>query len=147
MSEQPASSGARAERGAPDTTTEPVSDGESANERAEPSSKSEPSDEAPRQPYDERGLERPRFLLDFPHDPQLELLIRAFEAGNYAYVRQNAERVATEATSEAVRDAARELRRRIDPDPLAKYLLLISILLLVFLVLWAYLAQDPPSPA
>ena len=34
-----------------------------------------------------------------------------------------------------------ELRRRIEPDPLAKYLLFVSVLLLVFLVVWAYRMQ------
>ena len=37
-----------------------------------------------------------------------------------------------------VREAARELLKRIDPDPLTKYLLLAAFALLVFLVVWAY---------
>ena len=37
-----------------------------------------------------------------------------------------------------VRDAALELRRRIDPDPLAKYLLALTAALLLFLAYFAY---------
>lgn len=93
-----------------------------------------------RPPLDDHGMERPRFLLDFPEDPALERLIVAFEAGNFALVRKDAERVARETENPEVRNAALELRRRIDPDPLAKYLLAISLVLLVVLVVWAYRA-------
>jgi hypothetical protein len=91
-----------------------------------------------RAPLDSNGMERPRFLLDYPEDPRLDRLIAAFESGNYALVRREAETVAKGATDPAVRDAALELRRRIEPDPLAKYLLLIAALLLIYLVAWAY---------
>jgi hypothetical protein len=91
-----------------------------------------------RAPLDSNGMERPKFLLDYPEDPALDRLIAAFESGNYAYVRREAEAVAKAATDHAVRDAALELRRRIEPDPLAKYLLAIAVLLLVYLVAWAY---------
>ncbi|HVW24800.1 MAG TPA: hypothetical protein VHC69_05490 [Polyangiaceae bacterium] len=83
-------------------------------------------------------MERPKFLLDYPEDPALDRLIAAFESGNYALVRRDAEAVAKAAEDPAVRDAALELRRRIEPDPLAKYLLLIAAVLLVYLVAWAY---------
>ena len=94
-----------------------------------------------RDPLDADGMERPAFLLDFPEDPALEPLITAFEAGNYAYVRANAERVAREVENPEVRAAALELRRRIDPDPLASYLLFASVLLLLFLVIWVYMGH------
>ncbi len=92
----------------------------------------------PRAPIDSNGMERPKFLLDYPEDPALDRLIAAFESGNYALVRRDAEAVAKAAEDPAVRDAALELRRRIEPDPLAKYLLLIAAVLLVYLVAWAY---------
>ena len=85
-----------------------------------------------------QGMERPAFVLAFPEDPALERLVRAFEAGNYARIRSDAPRVAAEASSPEVREAALELRRRIDPDPLAKYLLAITVALFAFLVVWAY---------
>lgn len=87
---------------------------------------------------DAQGRERPRFLLAFPADPDLQRLARAFEAGNYALVRAEAEALAERTESRAVRDAALELRRRIEPDPLAKYLLALTAVLLLSLAYWAY---------
>lgn len=87
---------------------------------------------------DTQGRDRPRFLLSFPHDPELDRLIEAYETGDYATVRRDAPRLAERTEDGAVRDAARELRRRIDPDPLARYLLLTGIALLAFLVIWVY---------
>ena len=98
-----------------------------------------PSEAPPRAPVlDADGMERPAFVLDFPDDPALSRLVRAFEAGNYALVRREAETVARDAVDPRVRDAALELRRRIEPDPLVKYLLGLSVALLVLLTLWAY---------
>ena len=90
---------------------------------------------------DADGRERAHFLLSFPKHPELDKLVAAYEAGNYALVREQAPRLAKRADDPAVRDAALELRRRIDPDPLAKYLLLAGVLLLVFLTLYAYLGN------
>jgi hypothetical protein len=87
---------------------------------------------------DVTGRERPRFLLGFPPHPDLARLSAAFEAGNYALVRAEAEALAERAENPAVRDAALELRRRIDPDPLAKYLLALTAALLLFLAYFAY---------
>ena len=87
---------------------------------------------------DARGRERPRFLLAFPEHPDLARLAAAFEAGNYALVREEAESLAERAENPAVRDAALELRRRIEPDPLVKYLLALTAALLLFLTYFAY---------
>jgi len=87
---------------------------------------------------DATGRERPRFLLGFPQDPDLARLARAFEAGNYALVRADAEELAERTESPAVRAAALELRRRIDPDPLAKYLLALTAALLLSVAYFAY---------
>jgi hypothetical protein len=94
---------------------------------------------AHRAELDAKGRDRPRFLLSFPEHPELEKLVAAYEAGNYALIRDEAPRLADRADNPAVRDAALELRRRIDPDPLIKYLLLAGVLLLVFLTAYAYL--------
>ena len=91
---------------------------------------------------DASGRERPLFLLDFPKHPELETLIRAFETGNYALVRRDAPALAERTDDPAVRDAAIELRRRIDPDPLYKYLLAASLVLLAFLTAYAYLGHS-----
>jgi len=87
---------------------------------------------------DASGRERPQFLLSFPNHPDLARLSLAFEAGNYALVRAEAASLAERAEDPAVRDAALELRRRIEPDPLVKYLLALTALLLLFLAYFAY---------
>lgn len=87
---------------------------------------------------DAKGRERPRFLLAFPEHPDLARLAAAFEAGNYALVRDEADALAERTEDPAVRDAALELRRRIEPDPLVKYLLALTAALLLFLTYFAY---------
>lgn len=87
------------------------------------------------------GRERPRFLLAFPSDPHLQELVRAFEAGNYEFVRRNGPKLAAKTEDPVVRAAARELRRRIDPDPLLKYLLWVALALFVFVVWYTYQGQ------
>jgi hypothetical protein len=84
------------------------------------------------------GEERPRFLLEFPEDPELEALMAAFEAGNFARVRREAPELAKRSADAAVRQAALELRRRTDPDPLLVALLLLCLGLFGFLVAWVY---------
>jgi hypothetical protein len=84
------------------------------------------------------GEERPAFLLQYPDDPELRVLIRAFEAGDFAHVRKHAPLLMLRTQNPAVRRAARELRARIDPDPLLVVLLVFAISLFVFLVAWIY---------
>lgn len=105
---------------------------------AEPKTSVQQSSEDDEVPLDAQGRERPQFLLGFPDNPELLRLVRAFEAGNYALVRAEAPALAERAESRAVRDAALELRRRIEPDPLAKYLLALTAVLLLSLAYWAY---------
>ncbi len=93
---------------------------------------------APRPRHNALGEERPAFLLEFPSDPELERLIEAFEAGDFARVRLGAPELARRTTDEAVRRAALELRQRIDPDPLLVVMLCFALSLLVFLVAWIY---------
>jgi hypothetical protein len=91
-----------------------------------------------RDALDAQGRERPRFLLNFPDHPQLNQLIAAYERGDYASVRRDAPELAQKSQDPEVREAAVELRRRIEPDPLARYMLLAAITLLVFLLYWTY---------
>lgn len=91
-----------------------------------------------RSPLTPDGMDRPRFVLDFPEDVELSRLVAAFERGNYAFVREEAPKLAARTDRPEIRAAAEELRRRIDPDPLAIYLLVASGLLLLVLVIWAY---------
>jgi hypothetical protein len=94
-----------------------------------------------RPPLDGKGRERPRFLLRFPEDPELEPLIAAFEAGNYAQVRALAPALAERAERPEVRRAAEELLRRIEPDPLMKALLAMAVALLTVVAAYAYLSK------
>lgn len=71
-----------------------------------------------------------------PADPELARLVAAFERGDYATVRADAPRLAKTTSSEEVRRAALDLRRRIDPDPLAAALIVAAVCLLVFLSYW-----------
>jgi hypothetical protein len=87
---------------------------------------------------DAGGRERPAFLLAFPEHPELDRLIVAFEQGNYALIRSEAPALAERTDDPRVRDAALELRRRIDPDPLMVYLLGAAFVLLVVLAAYAY---------
>jgi anti-sigma factor RsiW len=78
------------------------------------------------------------FTSSFPDDPELKRLVQAFEAGDYHAVRTGAPALAERTTDDAVRKAARELRRRIEPDPAQLYLLGLTFALLVFLAIWFY---------
>lgn len=81
---------------------------------------------------------RARFLEELPDDPRLVALAKAFERGNYAHVRAEAPGLAEGAEDEAVRAAARDLLRRIEPDPLAKYLLGLAVALLLAVTVFVY---------
>lgn len=87
---------------------------------------------------DAEGRERPRFLLRFPEDPELEELIRAFEAGNFRKVREDGPRLAERTERPEVKRAAEELLRRIEPDPLVKFLLGVAVFLFVAIVAYVY---------
>ncbi|HYQ04016.1 MAG TPA: hypothetical protein VER96_35325 [Polyangiaceae bacterium] len=84
------------------------------------------------------GRERPQFLLEFPRDPALQQLVAAFEAGNYQAVREGAAKLAESTEDPIVAAAARELARRIEPDPLMKYLLFVALGLFMAVVWYAY---------
>jgi hypothetical protein len=87
---------------------------------------------------DAQGRERPRFLLSFPADPELDRLVAAFEAGDFSTVRKDAPALAEHAEDARVREAALELRRRIDPDPMIRYMWIAAVVLLLVLVFHAY---------
>jgi hypothetical protein len=87
------------------------------------------------------GIERPAFLLRFPEDPELEPVIAAFEAGNYAHVRAAAQKLSEQGQTPEVRRAADELLRRIDPDPLMKLFLAVAIALLLVVVAYGYMGH------
>jgi hypothetical protein len=80
----------------------------------------------------------PAFARNFPDDPELRELVQAFERGAHNVVRDRAPKLAASTTNPEVAEAARELRRRLEADPLAVKLLMAAIALLVFLSAWAY---------
>lgn len=79
----------------------------------------------------------PRFARGYPQDPALDRLVLAFSRGNHAIVRREAPELQRRTTDPAVAAAARDLRRRLEPDPLAYVLLGTTALLLVALFAWA----------
>jgi hypothetical protein len=81
------------------------------------------------------------FTSLLPDDPELKRLVQAFEAGDYYTVRTGAPALAERTTDPAVKKAALDLRRRIEPDPAQLYLMGLTLALLVFLVAWFYLHQ------
>jgi hypothetical protein len=103
----------------------------------------------PRSPSDQPSSEgtappappdkRPNFARDFPRDAELDELVAAFAAGNYALVRRRAPELARRATDPQVAAAAADLVRRLSPDPLALYLIGVTAVLLVVLSIWAWL--------
>jgi hypothetical protein len=92
--------------------------------------------------------DRPAFAARFPEDPELDRLVVAFARGDYRAVRAGAARLAQEqgpaGASPEVRNAAHELVRRTEADPLAKALLALTFVLLVVLTAWW---AGPPKPS
>ncbi len=103
-----------------------------ATPKASAEPESAPSPRGPKPPH------RARFLETLPPHPELAALAEAFERGNYARVRAEAPRLLETAEDEAVRDAARDLLRRLEPDPLMKFLLGLAIVLLLAATAFAY---------
>jgi hypothetical protein len=88
-------------------------------------------------------MTRPAFAKDFP--PELDALVDAFAAGNFARVREGTAELLARSEDEAVRAAAKELRDRTKPDPLALWLLGLTALLLLFLTGWWIAHSKAPS--
>jgi len=116
----------------------PNSPPESPASAAEPAAPTVPAEGSA---LNAEGRERPRFLLEFPNDPALQQLVAAFEAGNYQAVREGSTKLVASTEDPIVRAAARELARRIEPDPLMKYLLFVALGLFVFVVWYTYQGQ------
>lgn len=116
-----------------------------ADEPAAPATESEAENEAENEaqesapPAAATKPEVPAFAAHFPRDPELDALVAAFEAGDYARVRREAPALAKRTDRDDVRAAARELAKRLDPDPLAVTLLGLAAALLVFLAGWYWL--------
>jgi hypothetical protein len=82
------------------------------------------------------GDAHPPFARQYPRTPEIDRLLEAFERGDYATVRVDAPKVAAGATDPQVAAAARDLAKRTLPDPMALYLMGLTLALLVFLSAW-----------
>lgn len=86
------------------------------------------------------------FARGWPSDPALIELMAAFDRGDYAFVRVEAPKLAERTKDERVKAAALEVRRRIDPDPVAGILVLVAMGLLIVLAAH-YLGHRQPEDA
>jgi len=89
------------------------------------------------------GVTRPAFAKDYP--PELDDLVSAFERGNYASVREGADKLSRESGDAKVKAAAADLRSRTEADPMQKVLLGIIALLLVGLGIYWWSHQEAPG--
>ncbi|MBX7197497.1 MAG: hypothetical protein K1X94_35960 [Sandaracinaceae bacterium] len=85
----------------------------------------------------EDAFERPPFAAEYPADPELDRLLAYFVRGNHRAVRDSAEALAKKTADPKVAAAARDLRARIEPDPIARVLLGTTLVLLLVLTYWA----------
>jgi hypothetical protein len=103
-------------------------------------------------PETESAPERPPFAADYPRDPELDRLVAYFVRGNHRAVRDGAEPLARRARDPKVAAAARDLRQRLEPAPIAKVLLGATLALLMVLTWWSTqrskaLREAPPPSA
>ena len=93
------------------------------------------------------STDRPPFAESYPREPTLDDLVRAFQTGDYARVRENAPKLAASTDDAAVRASALDLRSRIDADPIAKALLVFTGILLAALTVWWVVHAHTPPPS
>ncbi len=101
-----------------------------------------PDEESPAEPKPKKKRKKPEAdepVAALPRNEALDPLIAAFDAGNYAFVRAEAPRLMKATEDDAVRAAARDLLRRIDPDPMAKWMMGGAGLLLASLAGWYWM--------
>ncbi|MRG94782.1 hypothetical protein [Polyangium spumosum] len=118
---------------------EQTGEAEAPSEDTRPRKKRKKKAKAPRE-----GV--PSFAARFPRDEALDALLAAFERGDYGRVREDGARLVKSTEDPAVRRAAEELLRRIEPDPLAKYMLLAACVLLAFFTVWYFSHRLTPAP-
>src|SRR5262245_52463871 len=90
---------------------------------------------------------RPKFAQDFPKDPELDALVDAFAKGNFARVREGAPELARKTEDENVKQAALLLRSRIEADPIAIWLIVLTGAVLLFLAVWWVMHGKAPANA
>jgi hypothetical protein len=89
---------------------------------------------------------RPTFARDYPRDPELDAMVAAFTAGNFARVHEGAARIAASSSDEALKRASAELVGRTKADPLATLLIVVTAALLLALAAF-WVLHDGPGAA
>ena len=87
----------------------------------------------------------PTFAQNFPPDPALDVLVKAFVDGDYATIRRDAITLIANTKSEEVRDATELLRSRVETDPMAKAMIVVTAAVLMILTLWWIFHDEPPA--
>lgn len=77
---------------------------------------------------------RSDFAARYPDSPELSALLAAFDAGDHAAVRAGALALERRTDDARVREAARDLRRRLSPHPLGAVLFALAVVLLTVLL-------------
>jgi hypothetical protein len=77
-------------------------------------------------------------------NPELDALARAFEAGNFARVREGVPRLLASSADPEVKRAAQDLLARTRPDPLAGLFVALTAVLLAALSAW-WIFHDRPG--
>jgi hypothetical protein len=76
---------------------------------------------------------RPPFARGYPRHPDLDALLVAFEAGNFAQVREGLAALQGNEPDDTLASAARDLRRRIEPSPTSVFVWALGVALLALL--------------
>ncbi|MFP6686088.1 MAG: hypothetical protein VB934_15325 [Polyangiaceae bacterium] len=94
-------------------------------------------------PAEEAGAKRAGFASGYPESETLDVLLRAFDAGDFAAVREGTSTLLATETDDAILKATTDLRRRIYPGATAIYILALSVGLLLFLAGYYWLRVQP----
>jgi hypothetical protein len=122
------------------------SDGESPHERGGPITDSSAQARDGKTTARTPGAEKKGGGEDSPtREPRLEAMIEAFARGDYARVRADAKELERASHDDALKQAARALVDRTNPDPLALALLAMAALLLAVLGGWWMVDVRPPD--
>lgn len=84
-------------------------------------------------------MTRPVFAKDFPPDADLDRILDLFDRGNFALAREGAQALLKRSEDDDVRSAARQILKRMEPEPAATYLIAISAVLLAILAGWYWM--------
>jgi len=82
------------------------------------------------------GGRRPPFARGYPPGEDIDTLLEAMRVGNHALVRRRTAELLEQSDDEATKTAARDLRRRLSPDPTSIYLWALGVALAI--VLYGY---------